>query len=84
MKKLISMLVISGIITLCFAQSYQDLMQKAKNAENENKWITALGYYYDAAHSIDSQQDAENRYVEIIALILLYQSFLSTHRIPKK
>ena len=65
MKKLISMLVISGIITLCFAQSYQDLMQKAKNAENENKWITALGYYYDAAHSIDSQQDAENRYVEI-------------------
>lgn len=65
MKKFISVLIISNIITLCFSQTYQDLMQKAKNAENENNWISALGYYYDAAHSSEAQPDAENRYIEI-------------------
>lgn len=65
MKKFISVLIISNIITLCFAQTYQDLMQKAKNAENENNWISALGYYFDAAHATDAQQEAENRYIEI-------------------
>ena len=65
MKKLFTILIISSLITFLSAQSYQEFMQKAEKAEQENKWISALGYYYDAAHSSEAQPDAENRYIEI-------------------
>lgn len=65
MKKLFTIVIISSLITFLSAQSYQEFIQKAKKAEQENKWISALGYYYDAAHSSEAQPDTENRYIEI-------------------
>lgn len=65
MKKngIIAILLLAA--NLSFAQSYQELMNQAKTAEENNKLITALGIYYDAAHANDAEPEAEKRFAEI-------------------
>ena len=65
MKKngIIAILLLAA--NLSFAQSYQELMNQAKTAEENNKLITALGMYYDAAHTSDAETEAEKRFTEI-------------------
>lgn len=65
MKKIGIITILLLATNLTFTQSYQELMNQAKTAEENNKLITALGMYYDAAHTSDAESEAENRFMEI-------------------
>ncbi len=65
MKKIGIITSLLLVVTIVSAQSYQELMNQAKNAEQNNKLVTALGIYYDAAHANDAEPEAEKRFAEI-------------------
>lgn len=65
MKKIIIISLLLFITGVVSAQSYQEYMNQAKEAEQNNKLATALGMYYDAAHTSDAELEAENRFTEI-------------------
>lgn len=65
MKKIGIITSLLLVVTIVSAQSYQELMNQAKNAEQNNKLVTALGIYYDAAHANNAEPEAEKRFAEI-------------------
>ena len=65
MKKIIIITSLLLVVGMGTAQSYQEFMNQAKGAEQDNKLVTALGMYYDAAHTQDAEPEAEMRFTEI-------------------
>ena len=62
----------NGIITilllatnLTFAQSYQELMNQAKEYEEKKEYVYALGYYYDAMNDENALPEARQNFNSI-------------------
>ena len=63
MKKLISLMLVALVsASALFAQTYEELLAKAKSYEAKKEWAYALGYYYDAAHAENAQEEARQKF----------------------
>ena len=67
MKKVVILIFLCFINLSLFSQNmkYDDIMQKAKKAEENHEWIYALGNYFDAAHLETAMEEPRLRYKEI-------------------
>lgn len=69
MKKIISVLLFSFVLTGLFAQSakYNELMEKAKQFETKKQWVHAAGAYADAI--VADPENASEAYVQMTSLL---------------
>ena len=66
MKKLLSLVLIALVsVSAMFAQTYEELLAKAKNYEAKKEWVYAMGYYYDAAFAENAQEEAVQKFVAL-------------------
>ncbi len=69
MKKIISVLLFSFVLTGLFAQNakYKELMEKAKQFETKKQWVHAAGTYADAI--VADPENAGEAYVQMTSLL---------------
>lgn len=69
MKKIISVLLFSFVLTGLFAQNakYNELMEKAKQFETKKQWVHAAGAYADAI--VADPENASEAYVQMTSLL---------------
>ncbi|MBR0031955.1 MAG: SUMF1/EgtB/PvdO family nonheme iron enzyme [Treponema sp.] len=70
MKKLLSLVLIALVsVSAMFAQTYEELLAKAKSYEAKKEWVYAMGYYYDAANVENAQEEAQQKFDALSAEI---------------
>ena len=70
MKKLLSLVLIALVsVSAMFAESYDELLAKAKSYEAKKEWVYAMGYYYDAAFAENAQEEAQQKFDALSAEI---------------
>ena len=69
MKKIFYIIICFCSFSALFAQNYEELLSKGKKYEDNNEFVYALGYYYDAICSENAGDEANLRFDSLKTVI---------------